>query len=57
MPVSCHDQVHAILTEKQLERDWNTVEKLKSHPEMQKFAVWIKTKHNDKVATPKVLDI
>ncbi len=37
----CHSQVHLLLTEKQLERDWNTVEKLRSHPELQKFARWL----------------
>ncbi|MEO8045627.1 MAG: hypothetical protein ABI674_12050 [Spartobacteria bacterium] len=41
---SCHSQVHQLLTEKQLERDFNTVAKLRSHPEIAKFADWIRAK-------------
>lgn len=40
----CHSQLHALLTEKELEREWNTLEKLRSHPELMKFADWIATK-------------
>ena len=40
----CHSQIHAVLTEKELEREWNTVERLRSHPEVAKFAAWIATK-------------
>jgi len=56
---SCHDQIHAIWSEKELEREWNTIEKIKSSPEMQKFINWIKNKHNDKVApvTPNPLEL
>ena len=37
----CHSQIHLLLTEKQLEREWNSVEKLRTHPELMKFAQWI----------------
>lgn len=37
----CHTHVHNVLTEKQLEYDFNTVEALAAHPEIQKFALWI----------------
>lgn len=40
----CHSQIHAILTEKELEREWNTIELLLSHPDIAKFAAWISTK-------------
>lgn len=40
----CHKQVHAVLTEKQLERDYNTLESLKTHDEIAKFIDWIKDK-------------
>lgn len=40
----CHSQLHRLLTEKQLEREWNTVEKLRTHPELMKFADWIAAK-------------
>lgn len=37
----CHSQIHALLTEKELERQWNTVERLLQHPEIRRFAQWI----------------
>jgi len=40
----CHSQIHASLTEKELEREFNTVAKLKAHPGVAKFADWIATK-------------
>lgn len=40
----CHSQIHAVLTEKELERDYRTVEALRAHPEVAKFATWIATK-------------
>ncbi len=38
----CHSQIHQVLTEKQLERDFNSISKLRSHPEIRKFAAWIR---------------
>lgn len=40
----CHSQIHALLSEKELERDFNTVAQLKAHPGVAKFAAWIATK-------------
>lgn len=40
----CHSQIHAVLSEKELERDWNTIDRLRSHPEVAKFAAWIASK-------------
>jgi hypothetical protein len=40
----CHRNVHAQLTEKQLEYEYNTIEKLLEHPEIKKFTDWIKNK-------------
>ena len=40
----CHSQIHLLLTEKQLEREWSSVERLRTHPELMKFATWIATK-------------
>ena len=39
---ACHRMVHALFSTKELERDLNTVEKLRAHPEMGKFIEWIK---------------
>lgn len=41
---SCHSQLHALFTEKELERVFNTIEKLKAHSDVQVFIAWIKTK-------------
>ena len=40
----CHSQIHAVLTEKELERNYHTVESLRAHPEIRKFAEWIAAK-------------
>lgn len=40
----CHSQIHVVLTEKELEREWNTVERLLEHPEIRRFGVWISSK-------------
>ncbi len=37
----CHREVHATLTEAELARDFNTVEKLREHPRLQKFILWV----------------
>lgn len=43
----CHDQIHAVFTEKQLERFYNDPLTIKSYPEMSKFIAWIKNKPID----------
>ena len=40
----CHSQIHALLSEKELEREFNTIEKLRTQPEVTKFARWIASK-------------
>lgn len=40
----CHSQIHAVLTEKEIERSFNSVEALLAHPEVAKFATWIANK-------------
>lgn len=40
----CHKQVHALLSEKELEREFDTVTKLAAHPELARFVRWIRTK-------------
>lgn len=38
----CHKQVHAVLTEKELERDYHTIALLREHPEIAKFVAWVR---------------
>ena len=43
----CHRQIHALLTETQVARQFNTVEALREHPELATFLDWVKTKPDD----------
>lgn len=47
----CHKTVHAVLTEKELEREYNTVERLREHPEMASFIAWVRTRPPDATVT------
>ena len=38
----CHDAIHAALTEKELERGYNTPEALAAHPEIARFVEWVR---------------
>jgi hypothetical protein len=40
----CHSQIHQILNEKELEREFNTIQKLPAHPEIAKLTIWIRSK-------------
>jgi hypothetical protein len=42
----CHKQLHALFTEKELEREYNTIEKLKAHPGVQKWIEWKRKRPN-----------
>ncbi|MEL6128942.1 MAG: HNH endonuclease [Cyanobacteria bacterium J06628_4] len=38
----CHKQIHTLFTNKQLAQELNTVDRLRSHPNMEKFLGWIR---------------
>jgi hypothetical protein len=40
----CHNHVHALFTEKTLEREFNTLASLAAHPDVARFVAWIRTK-------------
>lgn len=44
----CHDAIHRHVEEPELGRDFNSLELLKSHPEIAKFSAWVakKEKHS-----------
>ena len=46
----CHKNVHAVLTEKELERGFNTLELLTAHPEVAKFTEWVRKKPDGHIA-------
>lgn len=43
----CHRQIHALLTETELARQYATVEALLAHPEIRRFVDWVRTKPDD----------
>ena len=43
----CHRQIHALLTETELARQFNSVEALLTHPDVALFVAWVKTKPDD----------
>lgn len=43
----CHDHVHAVLDEKTLERAFNTLERLRNHPDVARFVAWIASRPAD----------
>jgi 5-methylcytosine-specific restriction enzyme A len=40
--IPCHKQIHALFTNEQLADGLDTIDRLRSHPELQKFLKWIK---------------
>lgn len=40
----CHNKIHSIWTEKELEQEYHDPEKVRNHPEMQKFIKWVSKK-------------
>ena len=43
----CHRQVHALLTENELARDYASPQALLAHPEVAAFVAWVRTKPDD----------
>ncbi len=40
----CHRHIHTILDNKDLEREYNTLEALKTHPDVGRFVEWVSRK-------------
>jgi hypothetical protein len=38
----CHKQIHILISEKELGKNYNTVQKLLSHKEVKKYIKWLK---------------
>ena len=43
----CHRQIHALFSEGELAKRYQTVEALLAHPEIQVFVAWVKNKPDD----------
>ena len=42
--VICHTKIHSLFTEKELEQQYFTVDRLLAHEEVQKFVKWVRKK-------------
>lgn len=40
----CHQKIHATLSERELLQYYHTVDRIRDHPEMQKFIKWVRNK-------------
>lgn len=45
----CHAKIHAVLSERDLRDHYHTVERLRDHPEIARFARWLARKPPDYV--------
>ncbi len=43
----CHRNIHALLNEKELARNFNSIDALQAHEDIQKFVKWVSTKDPD----------
>lgn len=43
----CHRQIHALFTETELARQFNSVDALLAHPDIASFVAWVRTKPDD----------
>jgi hypothetical protein len=39
-----HAAIHAALSEKELEHQYNTMERLREHPQLRRFIAWVRRK-------------
>lgn len=40
----CHDKIHAVLSEREIARDYDSIDKLKEHPQIAEFIKWVSKK-------------
>lgn len=43
----CHTKIHTTLSETELARHYDTIEKLRQHPEIEKFVDWVRKRPAD----------
>lgn len=50
---SCKDMIHKLIPNKELEREYNTVSKIKEHSKVKTYLKWIKKQKKDRVTMAK----
>ncbi|ASF38745.1 MULTISPECIES: HNH endonuclease signature motif containing protein [Halobacillus] len=48
---ACHRQIHALFTNEELANFYHTLERLREHPDMEKYLSWIKKQDPQKEVT------
>ncbi|AHM58930.1 hypothetical protein D770_03315 [Flammeovirgaceae bacterium 311] len=46
----CHSTIHLVFTNKELAKQYNSVEKLKEAPALQKYLNWIRNRNLEKIS-------
>ncbi len=49
--VACKDQVHRLFTNKELDREYNTLEKLLENERVQTYIKWVRKQKNERITT------
>jgi len=47
--LSCKDMVHQLIPNKELDRNYDTLEKLLANPKIQKYVKWISNKKKERI--------
>lgn len=47
--VACHQKIHSLFTNKELEEGYNTIDSIREHIEMSKFIKWIAKRSPDHI--------
>jgi 5-methylcytosine-specific restriction protein A len=50
----CHSKIHSAIKDSELKKRFNTIDRLKTHPEIIKFIEWIRSKPPDFYAPNKL---
>lgn len=40
----CHSKIHSVFNHTELKRNYDSIEKIKEHPEIKKFVTWVSKK-------------
>lgn len=40
----CHSKIHSVFHNRELQQEYNTIDKLREHPDIKKFINWLKRK-------------
>ena len=50
----CHDAIHKFIDHKDLAREWNSIAKLKQHPQLKPFVAWVQKQTGHRIKTKRM---